>query len=236
MKNYSTLTSIICLALGTAATVNAQQQQPTGTPMPMQAAPAPQAAEMGRVISSTPIIQQVAVPTKVCGTQQVAVQQPKSGAGGIMGAIAGGAIGNAVGGGTGRGLATVAGFIGGAVVGDHIEGAPASQVQNVQTCSTQTSYENRTAGYHVVYEYMGRQFSTQLPQDPGQYVQLQVTPVGLAAQTEAQIQAPNAVAPQVIYVPPAVVGVAAPYPYFYPSVAIGIGVGVGYGGRSRRHF
>ena len=61
-----------------------------------------QADEMGRVISSTPVIQQVAVPRQVCTNQPVAVPQQKSGAGAVMGALAGGAMGNAVGDGGGR--------------------------------------------------------------------------------------------------------------------------------------
>jgi uncharacterized protein YcfJ len=55
------------------------------------------AQEVGRVISSTPIIQQVAVPRQVCTQQQVTVQKNKSGAGAAMGAIAGGTIGHALG-------------------------------------------------------------------------------------------------------------------------------------------
>ena len=53
-----------------------------------------QAQEVGKVISSTPVIQQVAVPRQVCTTDQVVVQGQKSGAGAAMGAIAGGAVGN----------------------------------------------------------------------------------------------------------------------------------------------
>ena len=68
------------------------------------------AQEVGRVISSTPVIQQVAVPRQVCSQQQVAVQPPKSGAGAAMGAIAGGAIGNSIGRGEGNALATAIGL------------------------------------------------------------------------------------------------------------------------------
>ena len=59
------------------------------------------AQEMGRVISSTPIVQQVGVPRQVCSNEQVVVNGQKSGAGAAMGAIAGGAIGNSVGKGDG---------------------------------------------------------------------------------------------------------------------------------------
>ena len=58
-----------------------------------------------------------------------------------------------------------------------IEGS-GRQVQNVQQCSTQTSYENRTMGYDVVYEYAGREYSTQMPYDPGPTIRVQVTPLG----------------------------------------------------------
>ena len=94
----------------------------------------PRAEEVGRVISSTPVIQQVAVPRQVCNNQPVAVQQPNSGAGAVMGAIAGGALGNAIGHGGGRAAATVIGLVGGAGVGNSIEGS-GSYVQNVQQCT-----------------------------------------------------------------------------------------------------
>lgn len=200
------------------------------------------AGEMGRVISTTPVIQQFAVPTQVCGTQQIAVQQPKSGAGGLMGAIAGGVVGNAVGAGSGRALATMIGVMGGAAMGDNIEGTPPAQVQNVQNCTTQTNYENRTVGYNVVYEYGGKQYNVQMPQAPGQFIQLQVTPVGAAtaqapAQQQPAYQQPiyqqaqqQVASPQpIIYAPaPVVVAAPYPYPYIYPSVSFGFGFGGGY--------
>ena len=58
--------------------------------------PLAQAQEVARVVSATPIVQQVATPRQVCSNEQVAVNGPKSGAGAAMGAIAGGAIGNSL--------------------------------------------------------------------------------------------------------------------------------------------
>ena len=55
------------------------------------------AQELGRVISSTPVVQQMAVPRQVCTTEQVGWQQPNSGAGALIGAIAGGGIGRPTG-------------------------------------------------------------------------------------------------------------------------------------------
>ena len=138
---------------------------------------APAAQDSARVLSSTPVIQQVAVPRQVCTTQQVVVPGQRSGAGAAMGAIAGGAIGNSIGEGGGRAAATLLGLVGGAMLGDRIEGPGASSVQNVQQCTTQTFYENRTIGYNVIYEYAGRQYQVQLPQDPGPTVRIQITPV-----------------------------------------------------------
>ncbi|WP_395060138.1 glycine zipper 2TM domain-containing protein [Polaromonas sp.] len=139
---------------------------------------------LARVISSTPVVQQVSVPQQVCTTQPMITQAPPSGAGAVMGALAGGAMGNAIGDGGGRALATMIGLVGGAMVGNNIEGNR-NQVQNVQQCGTQTSYQNRTTHYNVVYEYADKQHSIQMPNDPGPYVRLQVTPVGALPSLQA---------------------------------------------------
>lgn len=142
-----------------------------------------QAEEIGMVLSSTPIIQQVAVPRQVCSNQQIVTGGQKSGAGAAMGAIAGGAIGNQIGNGNGRALATMAGILGGAIMGDKIEGPGTPEVRNVQNCSQQMFYENRTMAYNVVYEFAGKQYTVQMPQDPGPTVRLQITPMAPAANT-----------------------------------------------------
>lgn len=183
------------------------------------------AQEVGRVLSATPIIQQVGVPRQVCNNEQVAVTQPKSGAGAVMGAIAGGAIGNAVGHGGGQAAATMLGLVGGAVLGDHIEGPGNTQLQNVQRCSTQTFYENRTVAYNVVYDYAGKQYTVQMPQNPGPTLQLQVTPVGasVAPNPTTQLQYEQVQPTTVIVTQPAY-PVYAPQPY-YPPVSLNLGLG-----------
>ena len=135
------------------------------------------AQETAKVISSVQVIQQVAVPRQVCNQQNVVLQGNKSGAGAVMGAIAGGAVGNQIGGGAGRAAATALGIFGGAILGDKIEGPGQSEVRNVQNCTQQMFYENRTMAYNVVYEFAGKQYSVQMPTDPGPTVRLQVTPV-----------------------------------------------------------
>ena len=197
----------------------------------LSALPASAMDILARVISSTPVVQQVAVPRQVCNNQAVLTQAPRSGAGALLGALAGGAAGNAIGNGGGRAAATVIGLVGGAIVGDRIEG-PNTQVQNIQQCGTQTFYENRTSYFNVVYEYQGTQYNTQMANDPGGYVRLQLTPSGAlpaqaapdqAYQQEQALQ--TAPAPQAYYQPqPAIVQqpvyvqpLAAPIYYAQPS-------------------
>lgn len=171
------------LALGAAGLAQAQEVQ-------------------ARVISSTPVIQQVAVPRQVCQDEQIAVPGQKSGAGAIMGGIAGGALGNAIGNGNGRAAATVIGLLGGALLGNNIEGGSSSNVETVRNCGTQTFYENQTVAYDVVYELGDRQYRTQMQQEPGAFVRLNVSPVGALP-----APAPRSVGsvPRVIYQQPEVI-------------------------------
>lgn len=212
------------------------------------------AVDFGRVLSATPVMQQVAVPRQVCTDQQVLVQQPKSGAGAALGAIAGGALGAASGGrGAGGAAATVIGAVGGAVIGDRIEGSPEPEMRSVRQCSTQTTYENRPVAYNVVYEYAGKQYSVQMPHDPGPKLALQIGPVG-AVESQAPVQQSYQEPPQQtvitsetvyvqpqppVYVPPPVV-VTQPYPvyyprYYYPPVSLNFGFGY-WGGWGHRHW
>ena len=167
------------------------------------------AQEQGRVISTTPVITQVAVPRQVCTQEQVVTQSnSKSGAGALIGGVAGGAVGNAIGNGSGRAAATMIGIFGGAILGDRIEGGQQqANIQNVQRCNTQTFYENRPTAYNVVYEFNGKQYQVQMPQDPGPFVQLSVTPVAAPAPIQVQpapvIIRPITQAP--VYTQPAIV-------------------------------
>ena len=218
---------------------------------------------LARVISSTPVVQQVSVPQQVCTTQPMVTQAPPSGAGAVMGALAGGAMGNAVGDGGGRALATMIGLVGGAMVGNNIEGNR-NQVQNVQQCGTQTSYENRTTHYNVVYEYADKQYTIQMPNDPGAYVRLQVTPVGAIPAPQAAVQPgfaqPQQAQPvygqpaqpvygqpvytqpvyaQPVYVQPAPV-IYPGYGYYsrpyYPPIGLSLNLGYSRGGYGHRHW
>lgn len=227
----------------------------------MAVAAGAQAQEVGRVLSTQPVIQQVAVPRQVCSQQQV-VQPQSSGGGALVGAVVGGLLGNTIGHGFGRAAATGVGAVAGAAVGNSIEtrGYP----QAVQQCATQNTYENRTVGYNVTYEHAGRQYTVQMPYDPGPTIRLQVTPVGSgpapgypAAQQPGTVSAPPMVsappeaveaAPAVVQAAPVVVPSTYVYPastvvypayaprYYAPPVSFSIGLGYWGGGGHHHHW
>ncbi len=178
------------------------------------------AQEQARVVSSTPIVKQFYTPQQVCGTSQVGVVEPKSGAGAALGAVAGGLIGSTMGGGAGQAASTAIGMIGGAVVGNNME-ASRVDTQNVTTCTTQNTLQSVTV-YQVVYEFGGKQYNAEMQNDPGQFVTIQINPIAQGQMPpvgsapppgSAPIGAPT-IASTIIAPTPAYVG--APYPYAYP--------------------
>lgn len=202
------------------------------------------AQEQGRVLSATPIVQQVATPQQVCGNETVYNGNRTTGAGAVVGAIAGGAAGNAIGKGNGRAATTAIGLIGGALLGNQIEGGQ-PQYQNVQRCTTETYYQNNTVGYDVVYEYAWRQYTTRTQNDPGRWIGVTVQPAGQTYSSQPDPYAaqgaysqPGVVTstylPQPIYQQPAYQQPAYPQPsYVTPPVTV---IEYGYdGGRRYPH-
>ena len=193
-----------------------------------------QAQEFGQVLSRTAVYQQVAVPRQSCA-QTVTPNAPTTGAGAVSGAVTGAVLGTIIG--EGRGAGALLGAVGGALVGDKVESNTTSQP--VTTCTTQTTLENRLVGYNVVYEYAGKTYNVQLPQDPGPTIALQIAPAGLPAATQPAVvtQPPVVYAqPPVVYAQPPVV--YAPAPYYRPwPVNTSINLGFGwYGGGGHRHW
>jgi uncharacterized protein YcfJ len=206
------------------------------------------AQEVGRVISTNPVIQQVAVPRTFCNQSAPVLVQPQtSGGGGLLGAIAGAAIGSTIGGGSGTAAAMLIGTVGGAIVGNNIEANSTPHAYATQpVCSTETSYENRTVGYNVTYEYAGREYTVQMPHDPGPTIALQVSPVGAGSLPPVHSGAPVIAPPVTVTHAPVVVQPYAAYPAYpaYPVYApypayrpfpIGISFGYHYHGGHRHH-
>ena len=196
------------------------------------------AQEQAKVISSTPVYQLVTENQQVCGNSQAVVTQPKSGAGSAVGAIAGGVIGNSMGRGSGNAAATAIGIMGGAILGDRIEGQNAT-IQNVQTCQVQPIQQTKLAYYDVKYEYAGKQYAVQMPNDPGPYLNISITPqvTGNANYALPQNTQPVQVMPQAVGVPtPVYVGPAVysyGYPYSYGPSPFSVHLGFGYYGGYR---
>jgi hypothetical protein len=215
------------------------------------------ALEQAKVISSTPVVQQINVPQRVCTNVPVSVQEPKTGAGAVIGAIAGGVIGNAIGKGAGNAAATALGVMGGAVLGDRIENN-STTVGTAQQCSLQYTLSSQVTHYNVVYEYAGKQYSVQMASDPGASLSLDISPAPAvmpppppssmgAGVPPGPIEGMNTApatypAPQYMAQPTAVYSAQPlyvnPYPYgtyYAPAynpypLAIGIGMGIGFGG------
>lgn len=214
------------------------------------------AQEVGRVVSSVPVVQQVAVPRQVCGQTFVQAQPQTTGGGALLGGLTGAGIGSTIGGGAGTAAAMVVGTVAGALIGNNIEASNQRAMQAVPTCTTETTYENRTVGYNVTYEYAGRQFTTQMAYDPGATVALQISPTGGSSQYGGPVVAPPMQAAQVQAVPaqgqvivqqqpaqvvyqqaypayPVAVYPAYPYPaypVYRPYFPVGISLGFGFGG------
>ena len=232
MKSLSRLTRVAAITVSVgAASFTAQAQE-----------------IVGRVVSSTPVVSQVGVPRQVCTAQPVTQSGTSSGGGALLGALIGGVIGNTIGHGGGRAAATGIGMVGGAMIGDQISNTNSGQARSQQSCTTQTFYESRTVAYNVVYEVGGRQYSVQMPHDPGPTIRLQVTPIGavssqpLTDASRALYEQPavaySQVSPQVQYVQqvqvvpssvvyPASYGHPIAYPYFAP-IALGLSLNSGH--------
>jgi len=146
------------------------------------------AQEVGKVISSTPVTREVAIPQKQC--------------------------------------------------------APDANPRD--PCRTVTTYETRTIGYKVVYEYAGKQREVQLPFAPGPTIELDVSPAvqsmssgAPAAQMTTEIQ-PERVYVERVYREPVYIDDTLYYParpyypgYYsspvYPLLGVALGYSWGYG-------
>ena len=194
------------------------------------------ATEYGTVLSSTPVITSVPVVQRQCVEEQVLYPQPRSGAGALLGAIAGAAVGNQIGGGSGRAVATGIGLVLGSQIGDRVEAGNADPVAStVQRCRNVSTYEQRTVGYDVVYEYLGQRRSARLAQDPGAYIALDVSvsPAGRSAPPQSSL--PPAMYSDEYQPPPRAAYDPGPQVVVnpWPAIAIGAVLGATYYGATR---
>lgn len=138
-----------------------------------------QASEFAPVVAKSEIVREVSVPRQVCRSETVETQGERSAAGGVIGGVAGGVLGHTVGRGSGKTAATVVGAITGAIVGDRIDNRDnAPSTKQVQRCDTVMDRQDEVVGYRVTYEYAGKRYTTRMPHDPGDNVELQISVVG----------------------------------------------------------
>lgn len=215
------------------------QQTPQALQAPAVSAPAPQPVAVptlatARVLSVTSVAQPASATRLVC-SDVAEMPAPTSGAGAVAGALVGAAVGSQVGGGAGNALATAAGLVGGALIGDKAE--QGGRTQTVRQCVTHSGVGPSVA-YQVTYEFSGQQYSTMLPYHPGATLQVQVSPV-VETTTAAAPPLPTAVSHTVVVAAPSY-GYYGPYgysayaPYWGAPVVVGVGVGRYWGGRPYR--
>jgi len=187
------------------------------------------AQEFGRVLSATPILQQVSTPRQVCSIERVLVGGQKSGGAAAVGALVGGVVGNALAGGRDRAAATVLGVVGGALVGDRFEPNPPAALQDIQRCTIQQQVEHRVAAYTVVYEFGGRQYSVQMPNDPGPTIALRLLPADAPlAMAAPPVETISYIAPPVtMNAPPLIVYQQPLYRSYAPSTNLILRLGEG---------
>ncbi len=134
--------------------------------------------DRARVISSTPVYEEMNTPRQDCWTERVrdTHASDRSYGGAIIGGLVGGILGNQVGKGNGRKLATVVGATTGAIVGDRSDNRDPgwSGSREVERCRTVDHWSRQQVGYDVVYRYQGREYTTFLPYDPGPDLRLKV--------------------------------------------------------------
>ena len=158
---------------------------PPAPPLAAAVPPGPVAGGWARVVSVSTLVQPALPARQVC-SEAMEVQAPTTGAGAVAGALVGGAVGSQIGGGSGQALATAAGFVGGALLGDRAEAS--GRTQTVRQCVVQPATAASTA-YQVVYEYGGQSYSAVLPFHPGALLQVQVLPTA----AQATVAAPGTV-------------------------------------------
>lgn len=197
-----------------------------------------QPQEHARVLSVTPVLQQVGVPQQFCEDAPLYTGPRTSGSGAVIGALLGGVAGNSMGRGghygprghyhsSSRGPGTVIGAIAGGLVGHAIESAASQpRYETVRRCTEETVYEDQTVAYDVTYEHAGRRYTTRMDHDPGHWMPVHALPQG--HYSSRREQAPRFVGPSGVYQSaPAGMVVTESITYTSPSPPIVIGVNAG---------
>ncbi len=135
-----------------------------------------------KVIAATPVYETINEPRRECWTETTGYEtrsyrNDNNPGGAVLGAIAGGLLGSTVGRGSGKVAAAAVGAATGAVVGDRWNDGDRvveSRPQQVERCKSYDNFRQVVTGYDVRYRFQDREFSTRLPYDPGEWLDLRV--------------------------------------------------------------
>ncbi len=137
--------------------------------------------DTARVLSVVPQTERVNTPRQECHTEYDRNSYYNSGerniGGAIIGGIAGGLLGSQIGKGNGRAAGAAVGAATGAIVGDRIDnnGQRGYSSRPVERCTVIDNWQTVTRNYLVTYRYNGRTYSTTMPNDPGDTINLRVS-------------------------------------------------------------
>jgi uncharacterized protein YcfJ len=137
--------------------------------------------DTARVLSVTPQTERINNPRQECRTEYIR-ESYSSGdrdvAGAIIGGIAGGLIGSQIGKGNGRVAGAAVGAATGALVGDRIDNSDRRDrgytSRPVERCISVDNWQTVTRNYLVAYRYNGRTYTTVMPNDPGDTLQVRI--------------------------------------------------------------
>lgn len=140
--------------------------------------------DTARVLSVVPQTERINTPRQECHTEYERNSYFNSGdrdiGGAIIGGIAGGLLGSQIGKGKGRIAGAAVGAATGALVGDRIDNSGQqgySTSRPVERCTVIDNWQTVTRNYLVTYRYNGRTYSTTMPNDPGDTINLRVSVV-----------------------------------------------------------
>lgn len=141
-------------------------------------------ADRAKVVSSTPVYERINEPRRECRTEYRSYEErsyrnDNNTGNAVLGAIVGGLVGSTIGKGTGRVAASAVGAATGAVIGDRWNdrdgGYTTTRTRPVETCRMIDSFRDEVVGYDVIYRYQGKEFSTRLPYNPGEWLDVNVS-------------------------------------------------------------
>jgi uncharacterized protein YcfJ len=132
------------------------------------------AVDVARVVAVEPLVERVRyrAPVEECYDVERVDRGPDRTGATIAGGLLGAVIGHQIGSGSGRRAATVAGAVIGGAIGNN---ASARSDRGYDRVSYETQchvrdearVEERIRAYRVTYRYHGRQYTTEMPYDPG---------------------------------------------------------------------